>query len=196
MAYSSSRRMRTIDSSYGNVPHPVETHTVFVLQALEEVKIREMSIVDLQKKILEGESKLKQQQNLYEAVRTDRNLYSKNLIESQDEIQEMKRKFKIMSHQIEQLKEEISAKDLALVKEHFDHMKVEKEKESLRLELNTAKQQISEADSAIATQKSEIEKLNHIINEADQVPQLGNICVGNSCCKSSAWLPLGLHGVC
>jgi hypothetical protein len=34
------------------------------------------------------------------------------------------RKFKIMQHQIEQLKEEISAKDLALVKEHFDHMKV------------------------------------------------------------------------
>lgn len=42
----------------------------------------------------------------------------------QDEISEMKRKFKIMSHQIEQLKEEITAKDLALVKEHFDHMKV------------------------------------------------------------------------
>lgn len=36
----------------------------------------------------------------------------------------MKRKFKIMNHQIEQLKEEIGAKDLALVKEHFDHMKV------------------------------------------------------------------------
>jgi hypothetical protein len=36
----------------------------------------------------------------------------------------MKRKFKIMSHQIEQLKEEIAAKDLALVKEHFNHMKV------------------------------------------------------------------------
>lgn len=42
----------------------------------------------------------------------------------QDEISEMKRKFKIMSHQIEQLKEEIAAKDLALVKEHFDHIKV------------------------------------------------------------------------
>jgi hypothetical protein len=42
----------------------------------------------------------------------------------QDEIAEMKRKFKIMGHQIEQLKEEVSAKDLALVKEHFDHMKV------------------------------------------------------------------------
>jgi hypothetical protein len=125
------------------------------------------------------------------------------LIEAQDEIQEMKRKFKIINHQIEQLKEEISAKDLALVKEHFDHMKVrlintlnpnppsffagsgfffskpfssllfalsqvEKEKESLRFELNKAKQQIKEADTAISSQKSEIEKLNHIINEADQ----------------------------
>jgi uncharacterized coiled-coil DUF342 family protein len=94
------------------------------MAALEEVKLREMAIIDLQKRISEGENKLKQQQNLYEAVRADRNLYSKNLIEAQDEIQEMKRKFKIMQHQIEQLKEEISAKDLALVKEHFDHMKV------------------------------------------------------------------------
>jgi chromosome segregation ATPase len=138
------------------------------VRALEEVKLREMAIIDLQKKIAEGENKLKQQQNLYEAVRSDRNLYSKNLIEAQDEIQEMKRKFKIMNHQIEQLKEEISAKDLALVKEHFDHMKVEKEKESLRFELNKALQQIKEAESAISSQKAETEKLNHIINEADQ----------------------------
>jgi len=94
------------------------------LQALEEVKLREMAIIELQKKIGDSETKLKQQQNLYEAVRVDRNMYSKNLIESQDEIHEMKRKFKIMNHQIEQLKDEISNKDLALVKEHFDHLKV------------------------------------------------------------------------
>ncbi len=43
--------------------------------------------VCVQKRISEGETKLKQQQNLYEAVRADRNLYSKNLIEAQDEIQ-------------------------------------------------------------------------------------------------------------
>jgi DNA repair exonuclease SbcCD ATPase subunit len=94
------------------------------LQAVEEVKLREMAIVDLQKKIGEAETRFKQQQNLYEAVRVDRNMYSKRLIESQDEIQEMKRKFKIMNHQIEQLKDEISAKDMALVKEHFDHLRV------------------------------------------------------------------------
>lgn len=36
----------------------------------------------------------------------------------------MKRKFKIMTRQIEQLKEEIQSRDQALVKEHFEHMKV------------------------------------------------------------------------
>ena len=137
--------------------------------ALEEVKLREMTILDLQKKIAEGDARLKQQQNLYEAVshlapgpacaqsryqpgsipdrrssppthprpcprqvRSDRNLYSKNLIESQDEIAEMKRKFKIMNHQIEQLKEEIEAKDQAFVKEHIEHSKADKEKDALK----------------------------------------------------------------
>jgi len=50
---------------------------------MEDVKVREMQIFDFKKKIAESETKLKQQQNLYEAVRSDRNLYSKNLIESQ-----------------------------------------------------------------------------------------------------------------
>lgn len=75
----------------------------------------------------------------------------------------------LQNHQIEQLKEEISAKDLALVKEHFDHMKVEKEREALRFEINKATSQIREADGAIAAQKTEIENLNQIIGEADQV---------------------------
>ena len=63
---------------------------------MDDVKLKEMQITDMSKKVTESEQKLKQQQQLYEAVRSDRNLYSKNLIESQDEIAEMKRKFKIM----------------------------------------------------------------------------------------------------
>lgn len=50
---------------------------------MEDIKVREMQIFDYKKKIAEAETKLKQQQNLYEAVRSDRNLYSKNLIEAQ-----------------------------------------------------------------------------------------------------------------
>lgn len=54
-----------------------------VLMNMEDIKVREMQIFDYKKKIAESETKLKQQQNLYEAVRSDRNLYSKNLVEAQ-----------------------------------------------------------------------------------------------------------------
>ena len=66
-------------------------------------------------------------------MRSDRNLYSKNLIECQDEITEMKRKLKIMNHQIDQLKEEITSKEAALVKEHLEHQRVEKDKDALKV---------------------------------------------------------------
>jgi len=140
-------------------------------QALEEIKVREMSIIQLQKRIGEGDAKLKQQQSLYESVRSDRNLYSKNLIESQEEITEMKRKFRIMNHQIEQLKEEIHTKDQALVKEHFERMKKEKEKDNLREQLLKLKALQRKNEDFLAEFKAETAKLNTIINEADQERQ-------------------------
>lgn len=138
-----------------------------VLQHMEDVKVREMQIFDYKKKIAEAETKLKQQQNLYEAVRSDRNLYSKNLIESQDEITEMRRKLRIMTHQIDQLKEEIQAKEAALVKETLVNQQVEKEKDTLKAELQKMKQQAVESKAYIDAQQAEENKLLKIISEAD-----------------------------
>eukprot|EP00744_Colponema_vietnamica_P002008 GILI01003228.1.p1 GENE.GILI01003228.1~~GILI01003228.1.p1 ORF type:complete len:876 (-),score=300.10 GILI01003228.1:348-2975(-) len=140
-------------------------------QALEELKLKDNGISELQKKIQESDAKLKQQQNLYEAVRSDRNLYSKHLIESQDEIAEMKRKFKIMNHQIDQLKEEISAKDAALIKEHLEHHKVVKDCESLRMEVTKLKKRIQSAKLVTQNQHNEIAKLKNIIQEAEEERQ-------------------------
>ncbi|RHY92989.1 hypothetical protein DYB35_005284 [Aphanomyces astaci] len=136
--------------------------------AVEEAKLQDLQVTSLQDKITEGETRLKQQQNLYEAVRSDRNLYSKSLIESQEEIADMKRKFKIMNHQIEQLKEEITTKDHCLVKEHFDH---HKDKETLKAELTRIKKQIQSSEQIIANQEQEISKLASIIQEADDEKQ-------------------------
>lgn len=138
-----------------------------VLQHMEDVKIKEMQIFDYKKKIAEQETKYKQQQNLYEAVRSDRNLYSKNLIERQDEINENKRKLKIMTHQIDQLKEEIQNKEQALVKEHTLHQQVEKEKDNLKAELQQMKKIAAETKAYIDSQQAEERKLLKIIQEAD-----------------------------
>ena len=48
----------------------------------EEVKLKKNLITELKKENMEFEAKMKQQQNLYEAVRAERNLYSKNCIEA------------------------------------------------------------------------------------------------------------------
>lgn len=138
-----------------------------VLANMDDVKSREMQIFDYKKKIAEAETKLKQQQNLYEAVRSDRNLYSKNLIETQDEIADMKRKLKIMNHQIDQLKEEVSSKEAALVKEHLEHQRVEKEKDALKEELQKMKAQAADTKAHIEAQEMEERKLVKIIAEAD-----------------------------
>ncbi|KAG5855707.1 hypothetical protein ANANG_G00051960 [Anguilla anguilla] len=138
-----------------------------VLQHMEDIKVREMEIFDYRKKIAEAETKLKQQQNLYEAVRSDRNLYSKNLNEALVEIAEMKRQLKIMNHQVDQLKEEISGKESALVKEHLEFQRVEKDKEALKTELQKMKQQVQETKQFIANQEAEERKLLKIIDDAD-----------------------------
>nr|CAH8848592.1 unnamed protein product [Trichobilharzia regenti] len=138
-----------------------------VLQNMDDLKSREMQIFENKKKIAEAETKLKQQQNLYEAVRSDRNMYSKNLIEAQNEIADMKRRLKILSHQIIQLKDDIATRDATLVKETMERQKIEKDKEQLIKDLEKMKQQISENRAYIEAQEAEESKLLKIVAEAD-----------------------------
>ena len=99
--------------------HDVENINQQYYTSLEELKLQELQIQELQGKIVEDQAKLKHKQTLYEAVRSDRNLFSKQLSDSQEAISEQRRKFRMMNHNIEQLKEEISTKDHGIVKEHF-----------------------------------------------------------------------------
>jgi len=79
----------------------------------------------------------------------------------------MKRKLKIMNHQIDQLKEEISTKEAALVKEHLDHQRVEKDKEALTTELTRMKQAATESRAHLEALEMEERKLLRVISEAD-----------------------------
>jgi chromosome segregation ATPase len=122
----------------------------------------------LNKKLTLQQAKLKHKQNLYEAVRSDRNLYSKQLVDSQEEINTLRRKFRGMNHLIDQLKDEISIKDHAIVKEHFMHHSVDKEKELLKNELMKIRKQVVSSEGIIENQRVEVLKLTRIIDEAEQ----------------------------
>jgi chromosome segregation ATPase len=98
-------------SSHPRAGNEVSDQRGQYVRSTEDLKLKDIQIAELKKRLTDWENKLKQQQQLYEAVRADRNHYSKGLLESQDEIAELRKKFKIMGHQIEQLKEEIASKD-------------------------------------------------------------------------------------
>ncbi|XP_026128390.1 cilia- and flagella-associated protein 58-like [Carassius auratus] len=138
-----------------------------VLENIEDIKLKEMQIFEYKKRIAEAETKLKQQQNLYEDVRTERNLFSKNLIEAKDQNAEMKRKVKIVNHMFEQLKDEITTKEVAIDKERQEFQRVERERENLKAELQKMKQQAQETKQLIEKQEAEERELLKIIAEAD-----------------------------
>uniref|UniRef100_A0A3Q1J0C3 Cilia- and flagella-associated protein 58 central coiled coil domain-containing protein n=1 Tax=Anabas testudineus TaxID=64144 RepID=A0A3Q1J0C3_ANATE len=137
-----------------------------VQQKMNDVEVREMEIFDWRKKVTEAECKLKQQEHLLESVVSERNLYSKNLIDAQ-EIAEKKRKMKTMNNQVTRLRDEITGKEQALVKEQQEYKRLEKDNEALKGELQVSKQQLEEAKQHLDSQKAEQQKLQKVIADAD-----------------------------
>ncbi|NWX27226.1 CFA58 protein, partial [Notiomystis cincta] len=138
-----------------------------VLLHMKDLEINQMQICDYEKEIQVQMFKLKQQQNLCETLRTERTLYSKNLIEAKDEIAEMKMKLKTATRQVDQLKEELKEKDGALEKAHVEQQHSENEKESLKAELLKMTKKALETKAYIENQEAEEKKLLKIIAEAD-----------------------------
>ena len=137
------------------------------IETVEEVKEKEKIKEDFQKRNKELEEKLKNQQKLYECVRSDRNLYSKNLLESQEEIKDLDRKFKMLTNDINQLKEEKTSKDtqLALVNQEFQLMKNKNQIQSGEKE--KTEKEINELNQLYKNQAQNIARLNHVIAEAE-----------------------------
>ena len=92
--------------------------------AVESLKLQELQHAALGRKLEEGKARLKQQQSLYDAAKMDRNTYSKRVTEAQQEINDLKRKYRGQKIAIDKLKDDITVKDQDLVKEHFEHHKV------------------------------------------------------------------------
>lgn len=111
-----------------------------VQQLQEECKLKDNRHTEIERKMMEYKEKAKEKEQLYEVVRSDRNLYSKSLIEKHDEMNELKRKFDITTQQINQLKEELEAKDKALVSKihEFEQEKQEMEKKAIQAQAQEA----------------------------------------------------------
>ncbi|KAJ1551480.1 hypothetical protein HK096_010345 [Nowakowskiella sp. JEL0078] len=148
------------------VGESMRLQTLFI-QGLQSIKEKELQIFEYKKKTVQADTKLKHQQNLYEAVQSDRNLHSKHLIESQGEIAEMKRRLKVMNFQINGFKEDINSKEDALMREIAENLKLVKDTEIITDEIKTLKNQNDLAQTYVRQQLNEEVKLNQFVKEAD-----------------------------
>nr|XP_033339390.1 cilia- and flagella-associated protein 58-like [Megalopta genalis] len=138
-----------------------------VEEYLSEVKLKQVEISTYKKRLAEIETKYRQQQNLFETVRTERNSLNKSLVEAHDEIQELKNKLIVVAHQTEQLKEDIVAKETSLIKEEFLRGKVEKEREGLKVELQASRKEVQDLKYEIEEMKQEEKSLRQVIQRAE-----------------------------
>jgi hypothetical protein len=157
-----------VEKDRERLSNEVTEHRGQFVSAQEDLKLKEIQISELNKNLNEKELKLKQQKQLYEAVRADRNHYSKGLLEAQDEIAELRKKFKIMGHQIEQLKEEIASKDETILKEHYEAQKAEKQRENKENEVARLKELNERNLELIRQQEMELKNLSSTLRRLDE----------------------------
>ena len=140
-------------------------------QTVEELKIKNTVIDEMQKKNVDLENKLKHQQNLYEAVRSDKNLYSKSLLEHKHETTSLIQKFTMMSHSINQLKEENRRKDEQFMKESLNFHNADKQKKAIMTKELNIRKKIDSTIEFIKHHETQIAKLKYIIGEAQSEKQ-------------------------
>ena len=137
------------------------------VDCVKSTKEKEAQIYDFRKRMIEVERRLKHQQALYEAVQNDRNIHSKHLLESQNEISQMKRKLKTMYYQINSFKEEIKSKSGFLQKETSDNIRLCDEIRSMNTEISKLKHQNELSMAYIRKQTSEESSLIQFLKGAD-----------------------------
>lgn len=136
-------------------------------KALEQVTLGQQETSRLEGDLEEIEKKLKQQTSMYEQVLNDRNLYSKNLIAAQEEITDMKRRFKIMDHRIDQLKDDLRKREIDLCTAHSKHDKTVNDHQTAETRLGTLKTEVDLAKERGNALADEIKQLTQIIADCD-----------------------------
>mmetsp|Transcript_28894 Transcript_28894/g.84706 ORF Transcript_28894/g.84706 Transcript_28894/m.84706 type:complete len:930 (-) Transcript_28894:174-2963(-) len=132
--------------------------------AKEELKVRQLMLLDLSKKHQEIRARLAEFSKLYDLVKNDRNKYVNLIQESSQALAEMKEKIKILQNEVDILRRESAQKDAFLSKEHLEHQNSTSSRDALRIELNKANASLADRHAEVKQQAEDVRNLNAIIN--------------------------------
>jgi len=130
----------------------------------EELKVKELVIIDLSKKHVETGARLREFSKLYDVVKADRNKYVNQIAASAQALAEMKEKIKILQNEVEILRNESVAKDKALSKERLEHQNAFYARDALRAEQNKHMAAEKEMKAQVQQLAAETDNLNALIN--------------------------------
>ncbi|OQR92543.1 MBO2, coiled coil flagellar protein [Achlya hypogyna] len=134
----------------------------------QELKMKELVILDFAKKCNETNNRLKEFSALYDIVKNERNKYVNLIQASSQALAEMKEKIKILHNEVEVLRNESLAKDKALTKERLAHQTAQCSRDSLRLDTNKSHELYRVKQEQVEQQIVQIDKLNSIINSTEK----------------------------
>ena len=130
----------------------------------EELKVKELLILDLTKKQQETEFRLNAFMTLYEEVKNARNKYVSQIQSSSQDLAEMKERIKILMNEVEILRNESSEKDRTLTDCKKNVQTEIQQRDTLRADLNKNEFLYKNRMSIIGQKINEGDKLNLIIN--------------------------------
>lgn len=121
---------------------------------------RNSEILTLKKRLLEVEMNFHHQSSVLESIRNDRNICNRNLIQTKDEITELRNNIRDLREHTEELKTEIVHAEDRVKKEHVVIQKLERDKEKLQAEVCYYKDRVSHLKKIIS-EHAEKDKILH-----------------------------------
>lgn len=102
----------------------------------DELRVKELQILDLTKRAQETDFRLKAYVAQYEEARNGRNKYVSQIANRQQDLAEMKERIKILLNEVEILRNESAEKDAALREVRHSYQKEKYKRDSKRNDLN------------------------------------------------------------
>jgi chromosome segregation ATPase len=142
-------------------------HTRFY-EKIEELKLKNFMVGDLQRVNVELANRLKEEQIAYEGVRTERNTHGKRLLEMKEEILECANRHKGLVHEIKQLSEEVSLKNIFSIRQTEKSEFIKNQNIELEGKLLSLENKIKTFEESIKYNEIEIDKLKVLLVEAEE----------------------------
>lgn len=156
-----------LNKSSHNLTREMNSKELKRCKLLEFIAEKDEIIAKLHESIETSQQSLEKQDNLLSAVRKDRNLYNRMLLEQREEMEGVRRELGSINHQIRQLSMELHEKDQSFLMEHFNVDQVDKDILITRSKIEGISKRVRKSKSLTIEQVKQFEALSKIISDVE-----------------------------